>query len=126
MVQSYQEQEKLQKHVTDNHQGSGPCRTCPAFHTMEVKYKLLKENYERLITINKNLQDQAKDRGYAQDVLMAEVRNNYDSVKAENVKLNDNLETQNKLWKIYLKCSSEKASVIFIYTSIQGQIGSLC
>ena len=56
---------------------------------MEVKFKLLKENYERLITINKNLQNQAKDWGYAQDVLNAELRNNYDSVKAENIKIND-------------------------------------
>ena len=60
-----EQQEELQKHVTEKHQGSGRCKTCPAFHTMEVKFKLLKENYERLITINKNLQDQAKDRGYA-------------------------------------------------------------
>ena len=103
-----EQQEELQKHVTEKHQGSGRCKTCPAFHTMEVKFKLLKENYERLITINKNLQDQAKDRGYAQDVLNAELRNNYDSVKAENIKLNDDLETQNKLWKIWLAKLDDK------------------
>ena len=37
---------------------------------MEVNYKLLKENYERLITINKNVQAQAKDKKYVLDVLL--------------------------------------------------------
>ena len=102
-----EQEEMLKKHV-DKHQGSGPCKTCPAFHNMEVKFKLLKD-YERLITINKNLQDQAKDKSYVQDVLMAELRNNYDSVKAENVKLNDSLETKHKLWKIWMaKMDGEK------------------
>ena len=46
------------------------CAKCPCFEEMEVNYKLLKENYERLITINKNVQAQAKDKKYVQDVLL--------------------------------------------------------
>ena len=68
---------------------------------MERHYKLLKENYERLITINKNIQDQAKDKELAQDILIADMRTNYDAVKTENLKLSDSLDTQHKLWKVW-------------------------
>ena len=84
------------------------CGKCDKFNTLERNYKLLKENYERLNTINKNVQDQAKDKQFAQDVQIAELRTNYDSVKAENVKIKDNLETQNKLWKIWLVKMDDK------------------
>ena len=76
---------------------------------MQRNYKLLKENYERLITINKNIQDQANDKEYAQEILGSELRTNYESVKSENIKLKDSLETQHKLWKVWLeKMDNEK------------------
>ena len=53
---------------------------CDDFITMERHYKLLKENYERLITINKNIQEQAKDKVLAQDIIIADIRTNYDAV----------------------------------------------
>ena len=34
---------------------------------------------------------------------MEELRTAYEQTKAENIKLNDNLETQNKLWKVWLQ-----------------------
>ena len=77
-------------------------KKCEELNSIKRKYKLLKESYERLITINKNFQEQAKDKAFAQDVLMAEMRTNYDTVKAENLKLIDSLETQHKLWKVWL------------------------
>ena len=61
-----------------------------------------------MITINKNLQEQTKDKDYAKDVLMAELRINYDSIKTENLKLKDSLETQQKLWKIWLETFEKK------------------
>ena len=56
-----------------------------------------------MITINKNIQEQAKDKELAQDILIAELRTNYDSIKTENIKLNDSLDTQHKLWKVLLE-----------------------
>ena len=72
-------------------------------------FKILKENYERLVDINKNLQDQSKDKEYALDVQMSELKEGYEKAILENVKLKDNLDTQNKLWKMWLaKYSEEK------------------
>ena len=34
---------------------------------------------------------------------MEKLRNGYEQAKAENMKLKDNLETQNKLWEIWLQ-----------------------
>ena len=56
-----------------------------------------------MITINKNIQEQAKDKELAQDILIAELRTNYDSIKTENIKLNDSLDTQHKLCKLWLE-----------------------
>ena len=103
-----EEENKVSKHGAEKHQGNGTCGKCDKFNTLERNYKLLKENYERLNTINKNVQDQAKDKQFAQDVQIAELRTNYDSVKAENIKIKDNLETQNKLWKIWLVKMDDK------------------
>ena len=104
---------ELREHVKDKHkQREGNCqKKCKEFDILDRNYKLLKENYERLVTINKNLQNQAKDREYAQDVLQAELRTNYDSAKAENIKLNDSLETQHKMWKIWLEKFDDKKEV---------------
>ena len=101
-------QDILDTHRSDNHQRENACAQCQGFERVELNYKLLKENYERLITINKNLQAQAKDKEYAQDVLISELRTNYDATKTENIKLKDDLETQNKLWKIWLERFDEK------------------
>ena len=39
---------------------------------------------------------------------MAELRTKYDTEKAENIKLNDSLETQHKLWKVWLLKMEDK------------------
>ena len=70
---------------------------------LENDFKELRENYERLIAINKRLNEQTKDKEYALEVNIEEFRNGYEQAKAENIKLKDNLETQNKLWKIWLE-----------------------
>ena len=101
-------QDILDKHRSEYHQRENACAKCQGFERVELNYKLLKENYERLITINKNLQAQAKDKEYAQDVLISELRTSYDATKTENIKLEDDLETQNKLWKIWLEKFEEK------------------
>ena len=79
------------------------------FRTLESSHRLLTENYERLITINKKLQAQTKDKDYAMDVQLEELRGGYEKTKAENIKLQDNLDTQNKLWKIWLLKFGDKA-----------------
>ena len=78
----------LSKHINEKHKSIEACKKCDNFITMERSYRLLKENYERLITINKNIQEQAKDKELAQDILLVDMRTNYDSVKTENIKLN--------------------------------------
>ena len=45
----------------------------------------MKENYDRLITIHKGLQEQSKDK-YAQDILIADLRTNYEGIKKEDLK----------------------------------------
>ena len=61
-----------------------------------------KQNYERLIVIQKKHLDQNKDKEYAVNIQLEELRRGYETTKNENVILQDNLETQNKLWKIWL------------------------
>ena len=39
---------------------------------------------------------------------MEELRGGYEKAKAENIKVKDNIETQNKLWKIWLKKFEDK------------------
>ena len=65
--------------------------------------KTLKLNYERLIAINKKLTEQTKDKEFALDIQAEELKRGYESIKQENVKLKDDLETQSKLWKIWLQ-----------------------
>ena len=63
---------------------------------------MLKDNYERLIQINKKLQLNTNDKEYALKIQLEELRSGYEQTKKENVKLKDNLETQNKLWKMWI------------------------
>ena len=49
------------------------------------------------------LADFFKDKDLAKDILVAELRSSYDTTKAENIKLSDSLETQQKLWKIWVE-----------------------
>ena len=43
-----------------------------------------------------------KDKEYAVNIQLEELRRGYQTPKSENSKLQDNLKTQNKLWKIWL------------------------
>ena len=63
---------------------------------------MLKENYERLIQIHKKSESNKKDREYALEAQNEELRLGYEKLKAENIKLDDNLDTQNKLWKMWI------------------------
>ena len=57
-----EEHDGLSKHSSEKHESSETCKKCDDFIPMERNYKLLKENYEKLMTINKNIQEQAKDK----------------------------------------------------------------
>ena len=82
---------------------SQPCeKKCEKYDELHSKYDMLKENYERLILINKKLQLNSKDKEYALEIQMEELRSGYEKTKKENVKFQDNLETQNKLWKMWI------------------------
>ena len=67
-----EQQDEVNKHDKQKHQGNKTCSKCEDLVTVERNYKLLKENYERLVTINKSIQVEAKDKGYAQDLLLAD------------------------------------------------------
>ena len=73
------------------------------YKDLEDKYNLLKENYERLVQINKKSESNKKDREYALEAQNQELRIGYEKVKTENIKLQDNLDTQNKLWRIWIE-----------------------
>ena len=75
-------------HVEVSH-GKPNCNDkCKEFETLQTNYQMLKENYERLININKKLQAQNKDKDMAVDIQLEELRSGYERVKAENIKLN--------------------------------------
>ena len=61
-----------------------------------------------MISITKKEKDQAKDKEYAMNVQIEELRNGFERIKAENIKLEDNLDTQNKLWKMWIVKSENK------------------
>ena len=52
----------MNEHVRNKHQAnrSTMCNECKNLKTLERNYEVLKENYERLVTINKNIQEEAK------------------------------------------------------------------
>ena len=55
-----------------------PCKNkCLEYDRLLIDYNLLKENYERLIAINKKHQDQNKDKELAQNIQMEELRNGF-------------------------------------------------
>ena len=55
----------------------------------ERDYKLLQANYERLIELNKDLQIEAKDRNYSVEIQLKELKDEYEKVIHENVKLKE-------------------------------------
>ena len=95
----------MKSHLVMNHK---PTCTNSCNEGSEEQYKVLKDNYERLIDINKRLQEDAKDKEYAMDVQIAELREGYEKATADNIKLQDDLSTQNKLWKMWLEKCSDK------------------
>ena len=50
---------------------------------------MLKANYERLIELNKDLQIEAKDRNYSVEIQLKELKDEYEKVIHENVKLKE-------------------------------------
>ena len=61
--------------------------------------------------INKKKTDELKDKQFASDVNTEQIRTVYEQTKAENIKLKDNLDTQNKLWKIWLLKNEDVYSI---------------
>ena len=100
--------EELKEHVVNKHGKQGCQKKCKDYENLQANHNLLKENYERLIAINKKLQAQSKDKEYALDVQVEELRGGYEKAKSENIKLKDTIETQNKLWKIWLQKFEDK------------------
>ena len=90
----------LKSHVSSSHTGNECSKKCKEYDLLEQSYKALKENYERLVTLTKKEKEQIKDKEYAMEIQIEELRNGFERVKGENVKLQDNLDTQNKLWKM--------------------------
>ena len=64
--------DELKRHIEEKHGKSDCNNKWRDFETSEADHKLLKENYERLININKKLQAQVKDNEYAFDVQIEE------------------------------------------------------
>ena len=95
--------EDMITHKKNQHASHGTQNTERKYKDLEDKYNLLKENYERLIQLNKKSETSQKDRELALETQNEELRIGYEKVKAENIKLQDNLDTQNKLWKIWIQ-----------------------
>jgi hypothetical protein len=104
--------DNLKVHTDSPHVRHNCNNKCKDYEVFESSHNILKENYERLISINKKLQSQAKDKEYALDVQIGELWGGYERTKAENIKLKDNIETRNKLWKIVLKKFDDKSEEI--------------
>ena len=95
--------EGLKTHKESDHGTQGRDNNDTNYKQLEDKYNLLKENYERLSQIHKKSEANKKDREHALEAQNEELKLGYEKVKAENIKLHDNLDTQNKLWKIWMK-----------------------
>ena len=95
------------------HSVSTDCgHTCKAEKSkIERDYKLLQENYERLIELNKDLQSEAKDRNYSVEIQLEELKSEYEKVKSENLKLKEQNDVQTKLWKVWLETHEKKTDV---------------
>ena len=52
-----------------------------------------------------------KDKEYALNIQLEELKSAFEAIKTENIKLKDNLEAQNKLWKIWLETFDDKNKV---------------
>ena len=106
--------DNIRKHIDESHKQDKDT-VQEKFEALGIKFESLKENYERLSNINKKLQEQAKDKQYALDIQLEEIRTADEKAEAENIKLKDNLDTQNKLWKMWIlkqeQCETEKSSV---------------
>ena len=95
--------EEMITHKKNQHVSNGSENTERKYKDLEDKYNLLKENYERLIQLNKKSETSQKDRELALETQNEELRIGYEKVKTENIKLQNNLDTQNKLWKIWIQ-----------------------
>ena len=107
--------DELKDHIKNNHTKSTCDNRCENLNIIENNYKILKESYERLVTINKQLQSQQNDRAYALEIQNEELKNGFERMKKENIKFQDSLETQNKLWKIWLQ-KHEQSNIYEVVT----------
>ena len=112
-----QNEDDLKVHNQTKHTQSTCQDKCKNYEELEKNYNQLKENYERLIQIIKKLETTNKDKDLAMETQMEELRIGYDITKKENIKLQDNLETQNKLWKMWLSKFEESPANITDRTS---------
>ena len=103
----------LENHKKSQHTVSFECgQTCKVEkNKKERDYKLLQANYERLIELNKDLQIEAKDRNYSVEIQLKELKDEYEKVIHENVKLKEQNDVQTKLWKIWLETHEKKTQV---------------
>ena len=79
-------EEELKAHIASNHQSStsnpSSCQNkCKEYETLEASHTLLKENYERLIEINKKFQTVSKDKEVALDIQLEDLRRGYEKTK---------------------------------------------
>ena len=96
-------EDELRKHITSTHSPPVSSDESKRYEELLAEHMQLKQNYERLINIQKKLNEQMKDKEYALKVQMEELRSAYEVEKTENIKLKDNVDTQNKLWKVWLE-----------------------
>ena len=128
---AFDTKEKLEKHVQEHMQSIYMCEIChkqaeskeeldvhkkshdenrydKEYKELEDKYNILKENYERLVQVLKKAESNNKDKEYALEIQNEELKLGYEKIKSENIKLQDNLDTQNKLWKIWIQKFDDK------------------
>ena len=109
--------ENVRLHIKNQHDKAFVNCKCEDFAIIENNYKILKESYERLVVINKQLQTRTDDKEYALEVQNEELRNGYERMKKDNIKLQDSLDTQHKLWKVWLQKNDESHKEVVVKES---------
>ena len=89
--------------MKSNHETNSTENSTKQLKELEEKYNVLKENYERLVQALKKAESNNKHKEYALEIQNEELKLGYEKVKSENIKLQDNLDTQNKLWKMWIQ-----------------------
>ena len=106
----------LDKHKEEQHTNLSQCdyKCKDEKSKIERDYKLLQENYDRLIELNKDLQTEAMDKNYAIEVQPVELKVEYEKVKSENLKLKEQNDIQSKLGKVWVEKTKLKMQRLLI------------